>query len=157
MQRGAQVFDIKWIRDNPEAFDKGLEARGIARGGEIKFSDELIALDEQRRAHLAKLQEAQARRNAASKEIGKAMAQKDQATADKLKAEVADLKNIGGRAAGTITAAAYLQEFVGDTPWAHLDIAGTAWNFTEKSYVPKGPSGIATRTLVSLVRHWKII
>ena len=64
------MFDIKWIRDNPEAFDNGLEARGIARGGEIKFSDELLALDEERRAHLVKLQEAQARRNAASKEIG---------------------------------------------------------------------------------------
>jgi leucyl aminopeptidase len=68
---------------------------------------------------------------------------------------VADVKNIGGRGAGSITAAAYLQEFVGDTPWAHLDIAGTAWNFTEKTYIPKGPSGIAVRTLVDLVRHWQ--
>ena len=73
-----------------------------------------------------------------------------------LKSEVADLKNIGGRAAGTITAAAYLQEFVGDSPWAHLDIAGTAWGFTEKSYIPaKGPSGTGTRTLLALIRHWK--
>jgi leucyl aminopeptidase len=72
-----------------------------------------------------------------------------------LKSEVADLKNIGGRSAGTITAAAYLQEFTGDTPWAHCDIAGTAWNFTEKSYVPKGPSGITVRTLVTLIRQWK--
>jgi seryl-tRNA synthetase len=86
------VFDIKWIRDNPDAFDKGLEARGIARGNEIKFSDELLARDDERRAHLAKLQDAQARRNTASKDIGKAMTQKDQATADKLKAEVAELK-----------------------------------------------------------------
>lgn len=72
-----------------------------------------------------------------------------------LESEVADLKNVGGRSAGTITAAAYLQEFVGDTPWAHCDIAGTAWNFTGKSYVPKGPSGIAVRTLVTLIRRWK--
>ncbi|MCW5211717.1 leucyl aminopeptidase [Desulfobulbus sp. TB] len=72
-----------------------------------------------------------------------------------IKSRVADIKNTGGKGAGTITAAAYLQEFVGDTPWAHLDIAGTAWNFTEKSYIPKGPSGIAVRTLVDLVRHWK--
>lgn len=73
-----------------------------------------------------------------------------------LKSEVADLKNIGGKGAGTITAAAYLQEFVDDTPWAHLDIAGTAWGFTEKSYVPpKGPSGVGVRTLLSLIRHWK--
>jgi leucyl aminopeptidase len=48
-----------------------------------------------------------------------------------------------------------LQEFVGDTPWAHLDIAGTAWGFTEKSYVPKGPSGIGVRTLLNLVRSWQ--
>jgi len=72
-----------------------------------------------------------------------------------IKSEVADIRNIGGKGAGTITAAAYLQEFVGDTPWAHLDIAGTAWNFTEKSYIPKGPSGIAVRTLLNLVRNWK--
>jgi leucyl aminopeptidase len=72
-----------------------------------------------------------------------------------IKSRVADIKNTGGKGAGTITAAAYLQEFVGDTPWAHLDIAGTAWNFTEKSYIPKGPSGIAVRTLLHLVRHWK--
>ncbi|MEN8256554.1 MAG: leucyl aminopeptidase [Thermodesulfobacteriota bacterium] len=71
-----------------------------------------------------------------------------------LKSEVADLKNIGGKPAGTITAAAFLEEFVGDTPWAHLDIAGTAWGFTEKSYIPKGPSGIAARTLIDLVRNW---
>lgn len=72
-----------------------------------------------------------------------------------IESKVADIKNTGGKGAGTITAAAYLQEFVGDTPWAHLDIAGTAWNFTEKSYIPAGPSGIAVRTLVNLVRNWK--
>ncbi|XCN73132.1 MAG: leucyl aminopeptidase [Candidatus Electrothrix aestuarii] len=74
---------------------------------------------------------------------------------EQIKSQVADIKNTGGRGGGTITAAAYLQEFVGNTPWAHLDIAGTAWNFTEKSYIPKGPSGIAVRTLVDLVRHWQ--
>ena len=72
-----------------------------------------------------------------------------------IKSKVADIKNIGGRAAGTITAAAFLQKFVGDTPWAHLDIAGTAWGYTEKPYVPKGPSGIGARTLVTLIRNWK--
>ena len=81
------MFDVKWIRENPDAFDKGLESRGVA-----PQSKAVLALDDERRAHLASLQEAQARRNAASKEIGKAMAAKDQATADKLKAEVADLK-----------------------------------------------------------------
>lgn len=73
-----------------------------------------------------------------------------------LKSEVADLKNIGGKGAGTITAAAFLQEFVGDTPWAHLDIAGTAWGFTEKTYIPaKGPSGTGVRTLLALIHAWK--
>ncbi|WP_417915250.1 leucyl aminopeptidase [Candidatus Electronema sp. JM] len=72
-----------------------------------------------------------------------------------IKSNVADIKNSGGKEAGTITAAAYLQEFVGDTPWAHLDIAGTAWSFTEKSYVPKGPSGIGVRTLLNFVRSWQ--
>jgi leucyl aminopeptidase len=72
-----------------------------------------------------------------------------------LKSEIADLKNVGKRDGGTITAAAFLKEFVGETPWAHLDIAGTAWDFTEKSYIPKGPSGIAVRTLFDFVRNWK--
>ena len=71
---------------------------------------------------------------------------------------VADIKNAGSdRSGGTITAACYLQEFVGDTPWAHLDIAGTAWDFTEKSYIPKGPSGIGVRTLVALLATWQTI
>lgn len=69
--------------------------------------------------------------------------------------DVADIKNTGGRPAGTITAAAYLQKFVGDTPWVHLDIAGTAWDFTKKSYIPKGPTGTGVRTLVELIRNWK--
>ena len=69
---------------------------------------------------------------------------------------MADIKNAGSdRSAGTITAACYLQEFVGDTPWAHLDIAGTAWDCTEKSYIPKGPSGTGVRTLAALLRHWQ--
>ncbi len=72
-----------------------------------------------------------------------------------IESQVADIKNVGGKGAGTITAAAFLQEFVGDTSWAHLDIAGTAWNYTEKSYVPKGPSGYGVRLLVELVRNWK--
>jgi leucyl aminopeptidase len=69
---------------------------------------------------------------------------------------LADIKNAGSdRSAGTITAACYLQEFVGETPWAHLDIAGTAWDFTEKSYIPKGPSGTGVRTLVACLSQWK--
>jgi seryl-tRNA synthetase len=87
------VYDIKWIRDNPEAFDAGLGKRGIAPGGDVPFSAELIALDEARRKVVTRLQEAQARRNAASKEIGKAKATKDEARASALMAEVAALKD----------------------------------------------------------------
>lgn len=72
-----------------------------------------------------------------------------------LKSEIADLRNLGaGREGGSITAAAFLLEFVEKTAWVHLDIAGTAWKFTEKSYIPKGPSGIAARTLLELIRNW---
>ncbi|MCV0369705.1 serine--tRNA ligase [Filomicrobium sp.] len=81
------MFDIKWIRENPDAFDAGLKKRGLESA-----AGKLIEIDEARRSHLTALQDAQSRRNAASKEIGKAMAAKDQAAADKLKAEVADLK-----------------------------------------------------------------
>ncbi len=81
------MFDIKWIRENPTAFDAGLQARGLAA-----LSTSIIELDEKRRAHLTSLQEAQARRNAASKEIGKAKATKDEALIAKLMAEVAALK-----------------------------------------------------------------
>ena len=82
------MFDIEWIRENPEAFDAGLKKRGLS-----PQSAELIALDEARRAHVTKLQEAQARRNAASKEIGKAKAAKDEAKAAELMAEVTALKD----------------------------------------------------------------
>jgi seryl-tRNA synthetase len=84
------VLDIKWIRDNQEAFLKGLTDRG--------FDDtratltRILSLDEERRATIQKLQEAQARRNAASKEIGQAKANKDEASAKRLTDEVAALK-----------------------------------------------------------------
>ena len=87
------MFDIKWIRDNPEAFDAGLKKRGISPGGDVKLASDLIALDEGRRKVVTRLQEAQARRNAASKEIGKAKAAKDEAKAGALMAEVAALKD----------------------------------------------------------------
>jgi seryl-tRNA synthetase len=82
------VFDIKWIRDNAATFDEGLRRRGLEPQAES-----LVALDEKRRALLTALQEAQARRNASSKEIGKAKGAKDDATASRLMAEVAELKD----------------------------------------------------------------
>ncbi len=74
--------------------------------------------------------------------------------AKQIKSKIADIKNTGGKAAGSITAAEYLHKFVGEVPWAHLDIAGTAWDFTEKSYIPQGPSGVGVRTLLELLRRW---
>ncbi len=69
-----------------------------------------------------------------------------------LESDCADLKNIGGRAAGTITAACFLSEFLGDVPWAHLDIAGTAYGKTKKSYLRDGPLGNPCRLLLEWVR-----
>ncbi|MFC5585810.1 serine--tRNA ligase [Nitratireductor kimnyeongensis] len=82
------MLDIKWIRENPQALDEALNKRGAD-----PESAKLLALDEARRQHLTKLQEAQERRNAASKEIGKAMASGDKELAEKLKAEVSELKS----------------------------------------------------------------
>jgi leucyl aminopeptidase len=70
---------------------------------------------------------------------------------EQIKSEIADIKNVGGRKAGTITAAYFIREFVEDTPWAHLDIASTAWNESGKPYMAVGPTGIGLRTLVNLV------
>jgi seryl-tRNA synthetase len=81
------MYDIKWIRENPEAFDKSRARRGLE-----PLSATLLALDDARRAAIGKLQAAQERRNAASKEFGAAMQAKDAARADALKAEVAKIK-----------------------------------------------------------------
>ena len=67
---------------------------------------------------------------------------------EQLKSDVADMRNIGGRGGGMITAALFLSKFVGDCPWVHLDIASTDWSERERAYIPKGPTGIGTRLLV---------
>jgi leucyl aminopeptidase len=69
---------------------------------------------------------------------------------EQLKSDIADMTNTGGRPAGSITAAMFLKEFTGGLPWAHIDIAGTAWAEEAKPYLPKGPSGVAVRTLAAL-------
>jgi leucyl aminopeptidase len=71
-----------------------------------------------------------------------------------LKSAFADLGNIGGRSAGSVSAAWFLREFVGDTPWVHLDIAGTAWNDDSKAHLAKGPTGVGVRTFVKLALGW---
>jgi leucyl aminopeptidase len=71
-----------------------------------------------------------------------------------LKSSFADLHNIGGRSGGSITAAWFLRDFVGETPWIHLDIAGTAWLDDAKPYMAKGATGIGLRTFVRLAETW---
>jgi leucyl aminopeptidase len=73
---------------------------------------------------------------------------------DYLKSAFADLANVGGRWGGAVTAAMFLKEFAGDTPWVHLDIAGTAWIDEGKPFLAKGPSGVPVRTLVRLAMDW---
>src|SRR6478752_9872088 len=81
------MYDIKWIREHPDAFDRGLKPRRVE-----PVSKKLLALDEKRRAAITRFEQAQARRNAASKEIGDAKKAKDEAKSNKLMAEVAELK-----------------------------------------------------------------
>jgi leucyl aminopeptidase len=72
-----------------------------------------------------------------------------------LESSIADLQNIGGRDAGTITAGWFLRHFVGECPWVHLDIAGVSWISAGSGYLPKGPTGAGVRLLVELLRnHW---
>jgi len=72
---------------------------------------------------------------------------------DLIKSDIADIRNTGmDRWGGAITAAMFLKEFVGETPWIHLDIAGQAWIDDARSYIAKGPSGVAVRSIVEWVR-----
>lgn len=73
---------------------------------------------------------------------------------DLIKSDIADMKNSGGREAGTISAAAFLSKFTEKYPWAHLDIAGTAWEEKGKPYVPKGATGIGVRLLLNLAESY---
>lgn len=71
-----------------------------------------------------------------------------------LKSAFADMANIGGRWGGAISAAWFLREFVGETPWVHLDIAGTAWLDDAKPHMAKGPTGVGVRTFARLAMDW---
>ncbi|MDE3104172.1 MAG: leucyl aminopeptidase [Acidobacteriota bacterium] len=76
---------------------------------------------------------------------------------DLIKSPIADIRNQGiGRWGGATTAAMFLKEFVGDTPWVHLDIAGCAWNEENKAWLPTGPTGIAVRSIVEWVRSYAV-
>jgi leucyl aminopeptidase len=78
----------------------------------------------------------------------------DQEYLDQIRSNIADIMNTGGRWGGASTAAVFLKEFVEDTPWIHLDIAGTAWVEDSKSWIAKGPSGIGVRSIIEWVRSY---
>jgi leucyl aminopeptidase len=78
----------------------------------------------------------------------------DEEYKEQLKSEFADMANVGGRPGGAITAALFLREFAEQTPWVHLDIAGTAWLEDSKPYMSKGPTGVGVRTFVNLAMGW---
>jgi len=73
---------------------------------------------------------------------------------EQLKTVYADIQNIGGRWGGACTAAMFLKEFAGDTPWVHVDVAGTAWFDDEKPYLAKGPTGVPLGSFVNLAMNW---
>jgi len=74
---------------------------------------------------------------------------------ESIRSNIADIMNTGGRWGGAITAAMFLREFAEDTPWIHLDIAGTAWMEDNKPWIAKGPSGIGVRSLVELAKDFR--
>jgi len=79
----------------------------------------------------------------------------DEEYKDNIRSNIADIVNSGGRWGGAVNAAMFLKEFAEDTPWLHLDIAGTAWMEENKAWIAKGPSGIAVRSLVEFAREFK--
>jgi leucyl aminopeptidase len=78
----------------------------------------------------------------------------DEEYKESIRSNIADIVNSGGRWGGAITAAMFLKEFSEDTPWLHLDIAGTAWMEDTKPWIAKGPSGIAVRSLVEFAKDF---
>jgi leucyl aminopeptidase len=94
---------------------------------------------------------------ASAKAVGEKMWQMpmDDEYREFIKGSFADIQNIGsGKGGGSITGAWFIREFAGDTPWVHLDIAGTAWNDDAKPWLAKGPTGVAVRTLVNLAMSY---
>ncbi|HXT63415.1 MAG TPA: leucyl aminopeptidase [Pyrinomonadaceae bacterium] len=91
----------------------------------------------------------------AGKEVGEKFWQLplDNEYTNQIKSDIADIKNVGGKKAGTITATAFLKEFADGVSWAHLDIAGTAWGDPATPYRSKGPTGVAVRTLIEFIER----
>ncbi|MBI5741082.1 MAG: leucyl aminopeptidase [Nitrospirae bacterium] len=72
---------------------------------------------------------------------------------DYIKSDIADMKNTSGRSGSLVSSACFLSEFAGDTPWIHLDIAGTAWTDKDRPYIPKGATGIGVRLLLNFLKQ----
>ena len=131
------MHDIKTIRDNPAAFDHALSLRGLPAQ-----SAELLKIDSEKRDHIQKLQDAQARRNALSKEIGEVMRAGDKAKAETLKAEVAGLKDFmrwRGRPAGSDSK---LMEF--PSFQTSLDGVPEEGEHETRSYTPGGKAQVSS-------------
>jgi leucyl aminopeptidase len=114
-------------------------ALGAVHGGIFANDDEIYSRFEQ------------ARKNAGEKFWRLPL---DDEYRDMIKSNIADIVNSGGRWGGAVTAAKFLQEFVDDKPWIHLDIAGIAWMEENKPWIAKGPSGIAVRSVIEFVRSF---
>ena len=114
----------------------------------------IVSLGHEHAGLFANDDELAARLSRAGEEVGEKVWRMplDEAHDKALESQIADMKNIGGRPGGAITAAQFLKRFVGDVPWAHLDIAGTAWASKDSPTVPKGASAFGVRLLDRLVR-----
>ncbi len=116
----------------------------------------IVALGDQNTGIMGNDQELVEQIIASGKETGEGFWQLPVSTeySKQIKSDIADIKNIGPRGkAGTIMGAVFIQEFVDKAKWAHLDIAGTAWCDTVRPHQAKGPTGVAIRTLLTLVER----
>ena len=143
------MHDIKYIRDNPEEFDAALAKRGVEA-----VALNLLALDEQSRALKTQLQDGQARRNEASKAIGKAKGQGDEETAQALMAEVAELKSkMPEIEEKERDASNRLQDMLAALP--NLPADGVPLGVDEDDNVSKQPQPCPVRALLSSVARWR--
>ncbi|HET7681194.1 MAG TPA: serine--tRNA ligase, partial [Xanthobacteraceae bacterium] len=144
------MHDIKWIREHPADFDRGLQRRNLP-----PQSKELLQLDERRRAAIAQFEQAQARRNAASREIGEAKKNKDEAAAKKLMAEVAELKEtLGQLDAGAKAAEEELNKVLATVP--NLPAADVPDGKDEKDNVQKSEWGTKRGYAFKLRQHFEL-
>ena len=144
------MYDIKWIREHPDAFDRGLKRRGLE-----PLSKKLVALDEKRRAAITKFEQAQARRNAASKEIGDAKKAKDEAKASKLMAEVTELKtSLPAMEEEQTTLAAELDKELAQIPNTPLDDVPDGADVAGMSSITSSARSAIMRSSPDSISNW---